>query len=499
MVLTYELYERKPRHVSAAAQVGGVFSIEQRGWGVTGAGLGREARRDLLFPAGPARDVARQLFGLVAGLGIVSPHTHVAASLLADDEPFADPASLLVTPDHYIGRLLHASGALPIGTGAATEPRELWRILCRNWPLFSGTASRLWLELELADLFDIVGPLDEANADDTYDTIATCLAGPAYRPQALFERFGVEVLATTDAALAPLDAHRALGSVAAMKDRVIPTLRPDNVLDPSAPGWAERVVALGAAHDVDSGTWDGYLDALRRERARFAAQGAVSTDHGPRSVSFLDLAERDATRLFEQVLHGTATRADVAALGAHLLFTTAELACEDGLVMQLHGGVLRDHDARTAARLGPDIGADFPVAIDLTAALRPVLERFGAHPGFTLVVYSVDEQAYLRELVPMASYYPALRIGAPWWFLDTPACIGRALEHMADVAGFSRLAGFVDDARSFCSIPARHEVWRRALCATLAGRVVGGRMDLEEAAAVALDVVRGAPSATFGV
>lgn len=476
---------------------------------------------DLLFPSDAhSLSLAREIYGNLASLPILSAHTHVEAAVLERNEPFAGPADLLVTPDHYLLRVLHASGVdlSSLGRrerggeredrahagGRTGEPaesggREIWRVLCRNWPVFRGTNSRLWLEIELAGLFGVTDPLTEATADSTYDRIASALAEDDYRPRALYERFGIEVLATTDGALDALTSHGTLAADPHFEGRVIPTFRPDNVLDATRDDFASNVADLGRHHDLDTDGWQGYCEAIRMERERFIAHGAVASDHGPGLPDTIDLSEHEAERLFADVLGGSATEADRTKLTAHLLFKMAELSCDDGLVMQLHAGVLRDHDGAAHARFGSDIGADFPVGVSFTRGLRPLLERFGSDPRFTLVVYSVDETAFARELAPMASYYPALRLGAPWWYLDAPDAITRALSQMAEVAGFSRAAGFVDDARSFCSIPARHEVARRVTAAFLARLVAEHRLSLQEATDTGVDLSYLLPKSTFGL
>lgn len=436
---------------------------------------------DLLFPPDPAvRAVARELFATVRALPIVSFHTHVDPRWFAEDRPFPDPSALLVEPDHYLGRLLHA-----LGEEEATG-RERWHQLCARWPAFAETASRLWLEIELSTLFGIER-LSPETADETYDAVAARLADAELRPRALLERFSIELVATTDPALDPL-AHHA--------PPVVPTWRPDGLTDPTRPGWADAVARLGAAYDLETGDLDGLVAGLVADRQRFVARGAVASDHGPFSPATAALAPRAADRLYRRVLAGLGGPGEAALLGAHLIGLLAGLAADDGLVMQLHPGVQRDHDTARARALGPDLGADFPVATGFTGALHPLLERYGNSPRFTLVVYTVDEAAYARELAPMASYYPALRLGAPWWFLDTPGAMGRAFELM-EVAGPARFAGFVDDARSLASIPARHEVARRVLCGHLAGRVATGRIGVGEAAEIAADYAYRLPKATF--
>jgi glucuronate isomerase len=417
-------------------------------------------------------------------------HGHVDAAMLAADEPFADPASLFVTADHYVLRVLHSVGVPLEALGADRHPRSVWRELCAHWAAFRGTASGLWLEHELSDLFDVPLPLDAASADESYDRIAERLATQAFRPRALFERFGLEILSTTDAAGASFADHRALQ---ADGFPVVPTLRPDNLTDPTREDWRSSVESFGITSYAD------LLAGLRRLRLDSAAHGAVATDHGHFLPATEDLGHIEAAGLFERLVKGHADDAGAARFGAHLLTQMAVMSVEDGLVMQLHTGVLRNHDGPGLTRFGPDKGADFPVPVSFTAALRPLLERCGNEPGFRLVVFTVDETAYSRELAPMASYYPGLYLGAPWWFLDAPDAMGRHFAATVESAGYAKLTGFVDDTRAFCSIPARHDVARRSMSSHLARMVAEHRLSLPDAHAIARDYAYDQPRSIYRV
>ncbi len=474
-------------------------------WPVPAAG----PHPDRLFPADPStRAVARALHEQVAGLPVVSVHGHVDPALLRDDPAFTDPASLLVTPDHYVTRLLHSRGVPLEDLGVARRdggpvagPRQAWATLCAHWPALAGTTPRYWLEHVLAELFGITGPLGPERADETYDRVAALLATPAYRPRALYRRFGVEVLATTDDGLSDLAAHRALAADPGFDGRVIPTFRPDELVDPDRAGWRAAVETLcgGALPAGARGAFRGYLSALADRRADFAAAGARATDHAPLRAATAHLGETEAARLFDRLRAGRGDAADRARFGAHMLTEMAQMSCDDGLVMQLHPGVRRDHDGAAAVRFGPDVGADIPLAAEFTDGLRPLLERCGHHERFSLVVYTVDETAWSRELAPMAGYWPALSLGAPWWFLDAPDAVGRYLSAVAESAGYANLAGFVDDTRAFCSLRARHDMARRAVCAHLATMVTTHRLSEEDAGRIARDFAYDRPRTLYGL
>ncbi|MBO0744526.1 MAG: glucuronate isomerase [Candidatus Dormibacteraeota bacterium] len=446
---------------------------------------------DRLFPPDhQVRELARRIYERVAGLPLVSVHGHVEAELLAADRPFADPAELFVVKDHYVTRVLHSIGIPLEELRPGADPRGVWRLFCENWAAFRGTSTRLWLEDELTSLFEVPLPLDGAGADASYDLISERLRDDAYRPRALFRRFGLELLSTTDAPGSSYAAHDALRDAGL---NVVPTLRPDRLTDPMRPDWEEALDQAGVT------SYPGLVAHLRDERARTVAQGAVATDHGHTWPDTEDLGDLEAGRLFDRIRLERAGPEDRRRLAAQLLTANAVLALEDGLVMQLHSGVQRDHDRASAARFGPDIGADFPLPVSFVGPLRPLLERCGNETGLRFVVFTVDEISYSRELAPMASYWPALYLGAPWWFLDAPDSMARHFSAVAESAGYAKLTGFVDDTRAFCSIPSRHDVARRTIARHLAISVAEHRLSLEEAGAVAEAYAYGQPRSVYRV
>jgi glucuronate isomerase len=402
-----------------------------------------------------------------------------------------------------VTRLLHASGvpldALGVGQGRLDEAaaREVWRQLCTHWEVYRGTPVRYWLESELADIFEVSVRPSAQTADVIYDQIADRLAQEAYRPRALYERFGIAVLATTDDPCDDLAAHAALAADPSWKGRVVPTFRPDAYLEPAQPGWAQRVRRLGETAGVDTGSYEGYVRALEERRRFFVDHGAVSADHSHIDVRTDPLDPAEASRIFTAALAGDAGPDEMVAFRRHMLGEMARMSCDDGLVMTVHPGVCRGHHSPTTERFGPDTGNDIPVRVEYTLALRPLLERYGTHPNLHLVLFTLDETVFSRELAPLAGFYPSVYVGVPWWFLDAPDAIRRFRAAVTETVGFTRTSGFIDDTRAFCSIPARHDMSRRIDAGFLARLVAEHRLDEDEAHESALDLVTTRPREVF--
>lgn len=444
---------------------------------------------DRVFDADPStRRVARTLYEETAALPIIAPHGHVDPALLAEDAPFPEPASLLVIPDHYLVRLLYSQGvpmeALGVptrdGTPVEPDPRVIWRRFAQHAFRFRGTPSGLWLDYELHELFGVRERLTADSADRVYDQIVERLASPEYRPRALFERFQLEVLATTDAATDSLAHHHAIAA-SGWSGRVIPTFRPDALWRIASPAWRDAHRALETVVGRSIETMDALVAALAERRAAFARAGAVATDHAVVDPHTQWLDDATAETLFQRARAGTATARDQAAFEAHLLMVSARQSCDDGLVMQLHPGALRDHNPLVAARFGPDRGADIPVATEYTRNLAALLGAFGNDARFRLVLFTLDESTYARELAPLAGHYPALRLGPAWWFHDSVEGMMRFRDHTSETATIWNTAGFNDDTRAFCSIPARHDLARRVDATWLARQVVRHLIDLDDA------------------
>ncbi|HEV7138652.1 MAG TPA: glucuronate isomerase [Steroidobacteraceae bacterium] len=469
---------------------------------------------DRLFPADPGtRAIARRLYNTIGALPIISPHGHTDPRWFADNAPFSDPVSLLLTPDHYITRMLYSQGlsleelgvtplaGQPAAAGSGSpDPRATWRKLAAHYHLFRGTPTRLWLDWVLSAVFEAEAPLTAANADRTYDRIAERLAQDAFRPRALFDRFGIEVLATTESPLDDLAHHAAIGA-SGWKGRIISAYRPDPVVDPEAPGFAAGLQHLAAITGEDTSSWSGYLAAHRARRAFFAQMGATSTDHGHPSASTADLSEREAESLFGRVLRGARSgavaSADAELFRAQMLTEMARMSVDDGLVLQIHPGSWRNHNTALYERFGANVGGDIPMTTDYVRALRPLLNRFGNERSLTLIVFTLDETAYSRELAPLAGHYPALKLGPAWWFHDSPEGLMRFREQTTETAGFYNTVGFNDDTRAFLSIPARHDVARRIDCAFLARLVAEHRLPEEEAVEVARDLAYNLPKRAY--
>ena len=444
---------------------------------------------DRLFPAEPrVRSIARSLYKPIRHLPIVSPHGHTQASWFAKNEPFPDPAKLFVQPDHYVYRMLYSQGVslddLEIGQEVMKEPRKVWRIFASNYHLFRGTPTRMWLDFAFQELFGLTERLSEKTADHYFDTIAEKLTTAEFLPRALYERFNLEVLATTDSPLDTLEDHAAIRA-SGWTGRILPTFRPDPVVDPEFAGFAERIAELGAKTGEDTATWGGYLQALRKARARFSSLGCTATDHGHPTAQTADLAGTEAARLFDKVRAGKASAAEQELFRAQMLTEMAQMSLEDGLVMQIHPGSVRNHNRKVYERYGRDTGADIPRATNYVDALRPLLDRFGNESKLTIILFTLDETTFSRELAPLAGHYPCLRLGPPWWFLDSPEGMMRFRELATETAGFYNTVGFNDDTRAFLSIPARHDVARRVDCAFLARLVAEHRLEEDEAHDVA--------------
>lgn len=451
---------------------------------------------DRLFPADPTvRAIARRLYERVAHLPIVSPHGHTDPCWYAENAPFPDPARLFVVPDHYVFRMLYSQGValedlgVPRRDGGPVErdPRAIWRLFARHYHLFRGTPTRLWLDHAFSTLFGIEERLCAENADFTYDVIAQALHTEAFRPRALFERFNIEVIATTESPLDDLKWHRMIRD-SGWTGRVVTAYRPDPVVDPDFEGFRANLVKLGEMTGEDTLSWTGYLAAHQARRAYFRSFGATSTDHGHPSAATADLSPAEAQALFDRVKASHASPEDAELFRAQMLTEMARMSLEDGMVMQIHPGAVRNHNEGIFARHGRDMGADIPSRTDYVRALKPLLDRFGNEKDLTVILFTLDETSYSRELAPLAGHYPALRLGPAWWFFDSPEGMRRFRELTTETAGFYNTVGFNDDTRAFPSIPARHDVSRRVDCAFLATLVSQHRLDEDEAHDLAHDL-----------
>jgi glucuronate isomerase len=445
---------------------------------------------DRLFPTEPrVRDLARTLHAEVRDLPIISPHGHTDPRWYAEDASFADPAALFVIPDHYVFRMLCSQGVpladlgVPRADGGPTEtdPRAIWRRFAENYHLLRGTPSRLWLDYTFEKVFGLETRLSAATADATYDHIAERLARPEYRPRALFKSFGIEAIATTESALDDLRWHKAIRA-SGWNGKVATAYRPDSVVDPDFEGFAANLDTLGEITGCDTGTWAGYLDAHRARRAYFIETGgATSSDHGHPSARTENLAPAEAAALFDRVRTGKASADEKDAFRGQMLTEMARMSLDDGLVLQIHPGALRNHSPEVYATFGRDKGFDVPSRTEFVRNLKPLLDAVGMRPDLTVIAFMLDESTLSRELAPLAGAYPALRLGPPWWFFDSPEGMRRFRELTTETAGFYNTVGFNDDTRAFCSIPARHDMARRVDCAYLATLVATGRLAEDEA------------------
>jgi len=459
---------------------------------------------DRLFPADPTtRAIARGLYQGVAELPIISPHGHTDPAWFALNKPFTNATELLLAPDHYLFRMLYSQGVSLQDLGVSSrheqskaEPRAAWRLFARNFHLFNGTPSAMWLNYVFAKVFGLDVRLDADTADQYFDVIGARLATPEFRPRALFERFNIEVLATTESPIDTLEHHRVIRE-SGWRGRVITAYRPDVVVDPEHEQFTAALGKFADETGKDVHSWRGYLEAHRARRAVFAQHGATSTDHGHPTAATADLAQNDAEKLFHRVLSGQFSPADAELFRAQMLTEMARMSLDDGLVLQIHPGSFRNHNRWLHETFGRDKGADIPLRTDYVHGLKPLLDHFGNDPRLTIIVFTLDETAYSRELAPLAGHYPALKLGPAWWFHDSPEGLMRFREQTTESAGFYNTVGFNDDTRAFLSIPARHDTARRIDCAYLARLVAEHRMETDDAQQIAADLAYHLPKRAY--
>jgi glucuronate isomerase len=452
---------------------------------------------DRFFDPNPAqRRAAQQLYASVADLPLICPHGHVDPRLLSDENAsFGTPADLLIIPDHYVFRMFYSQGialeslGVPRIDGGPVEGdhRKIWQVFAENFHLFRGTPTGIWLTQELLEVFGVEEKLTGETAQAIYDQIEAKLAAPEFRPRALFERFNIEVLCTTDAATDPLEHHQVIRN-SGWKGDIRPTFRPDAVVNLHTPDWRRNVDALSAVSGITVDSYATFIEALEQRRAFFKSMGATATDHAAVSAYTTELSPSEADAIFQRALRAEATPQDAFRFTAHMIMESARMSIEDGLVMQFHVGSVRNHNQAIFDHFGPDKGCDIPERSEFTHNLHPLLNKYGNDPRLALILFNLDETTYARELAPLAGHYPAVKLGPPWWFHDSLNGIARYFDQVMETAGLQNTTGFNDDTRAFPSIPARHDVWRRVSANWVAGLVVRGIVDMDDAGEMMLDL-----------
>ncbi|UCC88632.1 MAG: glucuronate isomerase [Anaerolineales bacterium] len=451
---------------------------------------------DRYFDPEPRQNkIAQHLYAAVANLPLVCPHGHVDPRMFADEDySFGTPVDLLIIPDHYVFRMLYSQG-IPLGHlgvprldggQVETDHRKIWQIFADNFYLFRGTPTGMWLTHELHSVFGIDQKLNGESAQDIYDQIAACLESPEFRPRKLFERFNIEVLCTTDMATDPLDHHRAIHK-SGWGGRVLPTLRPDAVMNIDSHGWDKHIHALSDISGLEIKSYRSFIQALENRRAYFKENGATATDHSTLTPYTEELSDLEAEIVFQRALNGQASAEDATRFTGHMLMESARMSIDDGLVMQLHPGSYRNHNPLIFERFGTDKGSDIPTPTEFTRNLRPLLNKYANNPRLTLILFTLDETTYARELAPLAGHYPALKLGPPWWFHDSLQGMLRYRQQVVETAGLYNTVGFNDDTRAFPSIPARHDLWRRVDANWMAGLVARGIVDMADAEEMIID------------
>lgn len=460
---------------------------------------------DRCFEGDPKRkEIAAYLYSQIRNLPLICPHGHVDPRVLADpDYSFGTPSDLFIVPDHYLFRMLYSQGISLESLGVkpceninknaiATEidSRRIWQIFADNYYLFRGTPSRLWLDQELHEIFGVREKLNSLTAQSIYEQIAEKLATAAFRPRTLFDQFNIEVLATTDAATDTLEHHKTIRA-SGWQGKIIPTFRPDSVINLDTPDWCNNIDKLSEVSGIEATNYGAFIRALEQRRDYFKQMGATATDHAARTPYTAALDPIDANIIYQRALKGDLSPADTERFTAHMLMEMARMSCDDGLVMQLHVGSLRNHNDSIFEYFGADKGADIPLQTEFTRNLRPLLNKFGNDRRYALLLFTLDETTYGRELAPLAGHYPAVKLGPPWWFFDSVNGMSHYFDLVMETAGIYNTAGFNDDTRAFCSIPARHDVWRRACANWLAGMITRGLVDIDDAEAMMIELAYG--------
>jgi glucuronate isomerase len=469
-----------------------------------------ELHPDRLFPVDAnCRSVARSLYHEVFDLPIISPHGHTDPSWFADNKSFADPHELLIAPDHYLLRMLYSQGIRMADMGIAkqsgteanesiADPRQAWRVFANHAHLFRGTPTGFWLNHVFSEIFSLSEQLDETNADDYFDRISEQLQKDELRPREIFDQSKIEFLATTESPIDTLQHHEKIRQ-SNWNGTVVTTYRPDCVVDPEHHAFKESLATFGQLTEEDVYSWHGYLSAHRKKRAEFIALGTTASDHGHATPRTANLTPKASEALFHRILADHVSSEDAELFRAQMLTEMARMSLEDGLVMQIHPGSYRNHNQWLFDTYGSDKGADLPIRVDYTSALKPLLDCFGNDPDLTVILFTLDESNYARELAPLAGHYPCLKLGPAWWFNDSPEGIMRFREQTTETAGFYNTAGFNDDTRALFSIPARHDMSRRIDCSYLARLVCEHRLSEYEARSIAIDLTYNLPKKTYRI
>lgn len=455
-----------------------------------------ELHPDRFFDPDPGiRRYSSEIYQAVKDLPIVSPHGHVDQRIFSENKPFPNPTELFIIPDHYVFRMLYSQGikleALGIpsidGSQVEKDPKKIWQRFAENYYLFNGTPSGVWLNYEFNVVFGIKEKLDKNNALKIYDEINEKISSAEFLPRALYEKFNIEVLSTTDAATDTLEHHKKIKD-SGWKGRIIPCFRPDGVTDLMNKDWQKNIRMLGSITGQEIDSFSRYIKALENRRRFFLEMGATASDHGVYMPYTHELSETEAEAIFQKALHGKATQQEADLFTANMLMEMARMSTEDGIVMQIHPGCFRSHNRSLFERFGSDKGHDIPVETEYTENLKELLNKYGNNADLTVIVFTLDETTYSRELAPLAGHYPAMKLGPAWWFHDSIQGMTRFRQMVTETAGFYNTVGFNDDTRAFVSIPARHDVARRIDSNFLGELVAKHMINIDEAVLIAHDL-----------
>lgn len=443
-----------------------------------------------LFNLRNSRDrIAQDLFESVGELPLICPHGHVPPQLFStENEKFDNPAELFITSDHYVLRMLLSQGVRcqDLGIQGVSDesyisaPEQIWQIFCDHYHLFDGTPTGLWIENILAMVFGIMKKPDSENAIELYQQMAQSLRSASFNLRKLFQKFNIEVLCTTDDVTDSLNVHQEI-SQAGWQGRILPTLRMDRVVDIQHPTWPDHIQALSSFTHQEIVDYRSFIWAIEKRRTDYQALGCKASDLSLKTPYTCQLSNQKSEEFFQLGLKKQITDDEALQFKGQLILELARMSAEDGMVMQLRAGIYRNHSPGIFQELGPDMGFDIPVKVEWTQNLKPLLDAYGMDTNLCLILFTLDESNYARELAPIAGAYPAIKLGPPWWFNDSPQGIRRYFDSVMETAGFENTVGFNDDARNFLSIPARHDLWRRISALWLADLVQNGQLSGSDA------------------
>ena len=439
---------------------------------------------------------ASTIYDHVADLPIVDVHTHVDPDAVLADNGWSDPWELVGATDHYVWTLMRNRGVDEARITGDASPREKWTALANILPRCIGSPTYEWIHLDLARRFGIETPLRPETADEIWEDVASALDGGSITQQSLLAEMDVEVLCTTDAPAASLDAHAALADK--IDTDVRPTWRADSAVAIGHNRFNQFADDLAAATDVETDTFEGFLDALAVSREHFASHGCVATDIGIEVPVSRPVATARAAQVFAERRDGGIP--DQAACDDFTAYMLEHIATADGLddwVTQLHVGPVRNYRRWLVEEVSGGAGNAVAASrVDIVGGLRHLLDVTDQSARY--VLYCVDP-AHYAEIGTIARAYDAVSVGPPWWWNDSPYGMAEQLAYVGTVDCLANHAGMVSDSRKLPSLDSRFEMFRRVLANLLGRGVERGQYPQTEAADLAAYLSYERPKELFGL